>query len=210
MVRPCLCKEASKADVDAILKRATFLVNTKNFVYYRKAGINEEHVPRKSMVNADYLTDEGKKWYGQFKDDKKGMPADFEIEVEKEQTWLRLMYKNIAQSRQSDWAHRQNVRSLFESERQSSSCLSQATTAHAQRIAIKREKVEEEQSRVFKKEKVWSCKLRATNTVIDLEDDSAHDAASDASVSLEQALEEIMDNENEDDEEDVFQHGNLT
>jgi hypothetical protein len=55
-----------------------------------------------------------------------------------------------------------------------------------------------------------SCKLRATNTVIDLEDDSAHDAASDASVPLEQALEEIMDNENEDDEEDVFQHGNLT
>ena len=210
MVRPCLCKEASKADVDAILKRATFLVNTKNFVYYRKAGINEEHVPRKSMVNADYLTDEGKKWYGQFRDNKKGMPADFEIEVEKEQTWLRLMYKNIAQSRQPDWAHRQNVRGLFESERQSSSCLSQATTAHAQRIAIKREKVEEEQSRVFKEAKVWSCKLRATNTVIDLEDDSAHDAASDASVPLEQALEEIMDNENEDDEEDVFQHGNLT
>jgi hypothetical protein len=29
-------------------------------------------------------------------------------------------------------------------------------------------------------------------------------------VPLEQALEEIMDNENEDDEEDVFQHGNLT
>ena len=34
MVRPCLCKEATKADVDAILKRATFLVNTKQFVYY--------------------------------------------------------------------------------------------------------------------------------------------------------------------------------
>ena len=70
--------------------------------------------------------------------------------------------------------------------------------------------MEEERSRIFKKAKVWSCKLRATNTVIDLEDDSAHDAASDASVPLEQALEEIMDNENEDDEEDVFQHGNLT
>jgi hypothetical protein len=33
MVRPCPCKEATKADVDAILKRATFLVNTKEFVY---------------------------------------------------------------------------------------------------------------------------------------------------------------------------------
>ena len=110
-------KPPTKADVDAILKRATFLVNTKNFVYYRKAGINEEHVPRKFMVNADYLTDKGKKWYGQFKDNKKGMPADFEIEAEKEQTSLRLMYKNIAQSRQPDSAHRQTVRGLCESER---------------------------------------------------------------------------------------------
>ena len=42
MVRPCLCKEATKADVDAILKRATFLVNTKEFVYYRKNGVNED------------------------------------------------------------------------------------------------------------------------------------------------------------------------
>ena len=46
MVRPCLCEEATKADVDAILKRAIFLVNTKQFVYYRKNGVNDDQVPR--------------------------------------------------------------------------------------------------------------------------------------------------------------------
>lgn len=37
MVRPCLCEEASEADVDAILKRATLLVTAKCFACYRKA-----------------------------------------------------------------------------------------------------------------------------------------------------------------------------
>ena len=70
MVRPCLCKEATKADVDAILKRATFLVNTKEFVYYRKNGVNEDPVPRKDISGADYLTEEGKRLYGKFKNQK--------------------------------------------------------------------------------------------------------------------------------------------
>ena len=74
MVRPCLCKEATKADVDAILKRATFLVNTKQFVYYRKNGVNDDQVPRKCIPGADYLTDEGKKWYGKFKNNVKDPP----------------------------------------------------------------------------------------------------------------------------------------
>ena len=74
MVRPCLCKEATKADVDAILKRATFLVNTKQFVYYRKNGVNDDQVPRKCIPGADYLTDEGKKWYGKFKNNVKDLP----------------------------------------------------------------------------------------------------------------------------------------
>jgi hypothetical protein len=56
------------------LKRATFLVNTKQFVYYRKNGVNDDQVPRKCIPGADYLTDEGKKWYFKFKNNVKDPP----------------------------------------------------------------------------------------------------------------------------------------
>lgn len=127
IVRPCLCKEATKADVDAILKRATFLVNTKQFVYYRKNGVNEEPVPRKNIPGAEYLTDEGKKWYGKFKSNEKDFPPNFAAEVQKEQAWLALLFKKLQDERRPDWVARQKMRGLFSdpSSRPSTTCLQQ-------------------------------------------------------------------------------------
>lgn len=100
MVCPILCKDATKADADATLKRSVLLVNTKEFVYYRKAGVNEDDVPLKCIASA------GKKWYGKFKNNEKAFPPNFEAEVEKEQTWLSLIFKKLQEQRQPDWAER--------------------------------------------------------------------------------------------------------
>ena len=181
MVRPCLCKEATKADVDAILKRATFLVNTKQFVYYRKNGVNDDQVPRKCIPGADYLTDEGKKWYGKFKNNVKDLPPSFDTEVQKEQAWLSLIFKKLQEQRQPAWVHR----------RPEPSCLERVTSWENQRVAIKRER-ESVERKTLKAARAWRIELKASKSVIDLDPD---DDAAPNTESLEQALEEMMEEE---------------
>ena len=72
---------------------------TKQFVYYRKNGVNDDQVPRKCIPDAGYLTDEGKKWYGKFKNNHKGLLPNFEVEVQKEQAWLSLIFKKLQEQR---------------------------------------------------------------------------------------------------------------
>ncbi|CAJ1352901.1 unnamed protein product [Effrenium voratum] len=53
-------KYASKTHIDAVFKRACFLVNSKAHMYYRVAGINEEKAKRISLHSNDkYLTEDG-------------------------------------------------------------------------------------------------------------------------------------------------------
>ena len=203
MVRPCLCKEATKADVDAILKRATFLVNTKQFVYYRKNGINDDQVARKCIPDADYLTDEGKKWYGKFKNNHKGLPPNFEVEVQKEQAWLSLIFKKLQEQRQPDWGVRQHVRGLFHADRPESSCLERAASMEGERVAIKREREKSLERKTMKAARAWSVQLKAGRTVIDI--DSDDDVVPEVQT-LEEAIEEAMDQVGEG---DVFDFGGM-
>lgn len=208
MVRPSFCKEASNADVDAILKRSVFIVNTKRFVYYRKAGVNDHDVLRKSIENATFLTEEGRKWYGKFKDNVKELPADFDLQVEKEQTWLSCIFKKLQEKRQPDHATRAQIRRAFEPDPPQQSALSQAESIHSARVAIKKEQVEAEKNRVFKKAKIWSCELRASNTVIDLEEDTEKAEEGQTEQTIDRAMEEFMDSELQDADAaaDIFGH----
>ena len=62
-------------------------------------------MPRKNISGADYLTEEGKRWYGKFKNQKDlPLPPNFEEEVQKEQAWLGLIFKKLQAERQPDWA----------------------------------------------------------------------------------------------------------
>lgn len=70
-------------------------------------------MPCKNISGADYLTEEGKRWYGKFKNQKDlPLPPSFEEEVQKEQAWLGLIFKKLQAERQPDWANRQRVQSL--------------------------------------------------------------------------------------------------
>ena len=46
LTRPSIVESATLAHMDAVFKRTCILLNTKTHVYYRKAGINTEAVPR--------------------------------------------------------------------------------------------------------------------------------------------------------------------
>ena len=45
MIRPCFWKEADEKDLMAIMKRSVIIVNSKKFVYVRRATEREVRVP---------------------------------------------------------------------------------------------------------------------------------------------------------------------
>ena len=139
MIRPAITREATSADFDALFKRAVFIVNTKRFVYFRKAGVNDDKVPRRFAESADYLTEEGGKWYGKFKEHRKELPPNFEEEVRKEQAWLDLVHKKLSEKRDPKFKQRQQVRRLFRGPADEETCLEQMDKAESSRVAIKRE-----------------------------------------------------------------------
>ena len=65
LIEPALMKNTSKPDVDALLKRATFIVVSKNFIYVKRAA--QEEVIRFRNVEQNLLTDEGGLRYYQWK-----------------------------------------------------------------------------------------------------------------------------------------------
>lgn len=97
MIRPAVSENASHADINAILKRAVFIVVTKKFLYFRPDGVNEDPVARIAVESPDFLTSQGKELYGLFKANKKTFPPDFQEEVKKEQAWVSLLMKKCAE-----------------------------------------------------------------------------------------------------------------
>lgn len=53
VIRPSFTEQASKAHMDAVFKRFAFLVNSKDHLYFRKAGINTDPVGRVAMPLAE-------------------------------------------------------------------------------------------------------------------------------------------------------------
>ena len=91
LVCPAFKDSASRAHMDAVFKRNTFILNTKTRIYYRPAGINEEYVYRIPLFPEGYLIEVGRQTYGEYKGGNKEMPANFQDEVEKEQEWVSIL-----------------------------------------------------------------------------------------------------------------------
>ena len=198
MIRPAFTDQASKAHMDAIFKRTAFLVNSKEHLYFRPAGINTDPVQRISMPICEYLTEEGKKVYGAFKAGAKEMPEHFEEEVLKEQEWVTTIMNNLYQKRRANKQQDQmrcQIRQAFFGE-QPRNEESITERMEAREVTIKREQEEADKTHVFKKARVWSQELKASRSVIDL--DSPQERSS-ASAGQEVEEEEYPD---------VFQHGN--
>lgn len=201
MVRPSFTEQASKAHMHAVFKRACFLVNSKEHLYFRKAGINEDPVQRILMQISDYLTDHGKKIYGAFKAGCKEMPDEFEQEVAREQEWLTAIMKQLHEERKGnkhDKQLRQAVRTaLFGPE----------PPVESVTTRVKREREDKEKTEVFKKTKAWSSELKASRTIIDLESSSQEMPEIEQPEENEESKEDQGDMQEDVMSEDIFDHG---
>ena len=98
MVKKAFAELASRPHMDAVFKRACFLLNTKEHMY---SGINQEPVERKTMPVSEFLTAEGKKQYGLFKEGCKEVPDDWEEDLAKEQEWLASVMSKVYSMRKN-------------------------------------------------------------------------------------------------------------
>ena len=176
MIKKAFIDQATRTHMDAILRRAAFLVNSKTHLYYRRAGINEDKVPRVALSSDGFLTADGKKVYGEYKAGQKEMPEDFMEEVRKEQEWVSIiMNKRFEERRMSkqEARDRKHLReALFGDKPKEESALETLQAHEEERVAIKREKEEVTMNHVFKKARVWSRELASSPIVIDLDPDS--------------------------------------
>ena len=179
LVRPAFAENISRTHMDAVFKRASFLVNTKEHVYFRLAGINENSVKRISLfANDEYLTEDGKKAYGMFKaGDKDGFP-EFEQDVRKEQERVKaVMEKRYSQRRENKEEVQKKAKIRFalfgEAPQKEESITEKIDKKEKQLIQVKREREEEAKEAVLKKARAWSC-VRATAARCALARDPCH------------------------------------
>ena len=127
MIRPAVSTNASHAGTDALLKRSVFIVVTKKFVYFRPDGVNEDPVERIAVDHPDFLTADGKEFYGMFKSNNKTIPPNFDTEVKKEQAWISAIMAKCFESRRPDSKNREKMReALWGSSSRPSTCLEKA------------------------------------------------------------------------------------
>ncbi|CAJ1407201.1 unnamed protein product [Effrenium voratum] len=182
LMRPSIVESATLAHMDAVFKRTCILLNTKTHVYYRKAGINTEAVPRVWEIKAEYLTEEGKRLYGLHKGGTKEITDDFVEEVKKEQLWVEaVMHKRFAERSRSkedeeEDAKRNRIREQVFGERPAAAPSvtqqmqdKQKRALEKSAVSVKKEKFEMEQEGVFKKAKTWSLNMQSSGSVIDLD-----------------------------------------
>lgn len=180
IIRPAFTDQASHAHMDAIFKRAAFLVNSKEHLYYRPSGINTNPVNRISMPICEYLTEDGKQLYGKFKNGNKDLPEDWEVEIEKEQEWVHAIMTKRYKERKATKKDKEEentraaIRHALWGERPSKepSVTEKMEALEQEKVQVKRELAESEKTRVIKKAKAWSQQLRASHTVIDLDSNS--------------------------------------
>ncbi|CAE7362281.1 unnamed protein product [Symbiodinium sp. CCMP2592] len=161
IIKPAFGPDITKAHMNAIFKRSVFVVNTDTHIYYRKAGINQDRIPRIEIPNAEYMTDAGKALYGVFKDGGRLLPPDFNAQVRREQEWVSKLVEKRQQERRPDHQKRLQVReALFGREPTSSEPLHRR---------IKREQAGAHAEAVSKKARTWATELKASKSVIDLD-----------------------------------------
>ena len=156
--RPAFNEKCSAADYEAVCKRSAILINTKNEVIYRKAGVNADNVPRKFIKNPEYLTPEGQRLYGLCQSGVKGPPENHAVMVAQEQEWVKkVMAKRVAQ-REEEQLKKEGRQRLFPNE-------TAGRAVGPPIVAVKRELVSPESKRkAFK----FAGKLTESKEVIDL------------------------------------------
>ena len=204
--------------MDAIFKRTVFLVNSPTHVYFRKAGINTDPVPRVNIERPEYLTEAGRTLYGTFKDGTRVFPPDHAAQVRREQDWVTKVMEKRLDERSPDYKARQAIRrGLWGPDPASSrsrpifrqvDAMHKSSTRGAVDTAptIKRERVEQEE--VSKKARIWALELKASNSAIDLDspDRNKSDLPSTAVPNPDDVLNDYMDVVSED-EADVLGNG---
>ena len=159
-IKGAFISDAEKFHRDAILKRTAILFNSKQHVYYRPAGINQNPIRRKNIPLAEYLTAAGKELFGKYKDGIRELPPTHPQEVAREQVWVTTIMNRRLEERKPDYHARQQVRRALFGETGSTS----SASPHAPL------KVKQEQEWVHKKARMWSHELKSNaNSVIDLD-----------------------------------------
>jgi hypothetical protein len=97
LIRPALPSDATRANAMALLKRATIIVNSKRWLYFRAPGEEERPVPRARFHGKpDFFKDESKPVIAGYKKGKKEMPDGHDAAVAWEQTWLKEALRKSA------------------------------------------------------------------------------------------------------------------
>jgi len=102
MVRPAFKDSATRAHMDAVFKRASFFLNSRTHLYFRAAGINDNHVHRLPMPSQGFLTEAGRKLYGEYKAGNKEPPSGLEEEIRKEQEWISIIMNKKIEERKKN------------------------------------------------------------------------------------------------------------
>ena len=161
IIKPAFGPDITKAHMNAIFQRSVFVVNTDTHIYYRKAGINQDRVPRIEIPNAEYMTDAGKALYGVFKDGGRLLPLDFNAQVRREQEWVSKLIEKRQQERRPDHQKRLQVREALLGH--------EPTSSEPLHRRIKREQAGADAEEVIKKARTWATELKASKSVIDLD-----------------------------------------
>jgi hypothetical protein len=95
IIQPSIHKEATEAHEEALLKRTAYLVITKDWVAWRRAGSDPVTVNRRFIDEPKFLTDEGKTLYGKYRDGCRELPANHAELAKDEQLWVdAVLLKN--------------------------------------------------------------------------------------------------------------------
>ena len=218
MVRPAFKDSATRAHMDAVFKRASFFLNSCTHLYFRAAGINDNHVHRLPMPSEGFLTEAGRKLYGEYKSGSKDPPSGLEEEIRKEQEWISIiMNKKIEERKKNKQEEETRLRirqALFQEKTpEPDSAISTLEAERAQSVHIKREREEEEKNTAFKKAKAWSIQLAAGHGCVDLDPDDDNDKEKtppQASHTGRASLPEALENPDwpvDDADEDALGHG---
>ena len=166
------------------------------------------------MPSQGFLTEAGRKLYGEYKAGNKEPPSGLEEEIRKEQEWISIiMNKKIEERKKNKQEEETRLRirqALFQEKAQEpESAIATLEAERAQSIHIKREREEEEKNTIFKKAKAWSIQLAAGHVCVDLDSDDDNDKPQ-ASHTGRASLPEGPENPEwpvDDADEDAFGHG---
>ena len=232
MIAPAFPEKASKQDMLALLKRAHWVVNMPRATNVRKAGGGEgpvRAVPYDHGV-MDFISEEGKHVIRAMKEGNPLPPNDWLMKRQWSHGFLSMiidagrvpsatavirgrgLFDDVPNCREVKPASPPSGRHCllhrsFESKPSSSNTSTIRAADPLPRVAVKKERFDEEKQTAFKKAKTWSVELNASKTCIDLTDDADEPAEfdqEDFEKGLEAALEENLDM---DVDEDYLEHG---